>query len=162
MKNITSRIGERLMLRAIAILLLGTSALAVFAATPASAVKVWSVGGNFEQPPGTPKNKPCLIVSGVCPDPATLSGQRYINLKVVSAKNGKPIENAMAYLVRQPQIPETVVFNTDNQGFTQIWNIEGCHRKLVVTNGVATVKQWIYLPPGNCREILVKLSAGQR
>ncbi len=106
---------------------------------------------------GAPKDRPHVIVSGLLPNPDTLSGSRYINLKVVASGSGKPIVNAMAYLVRQPHVEETVVYNTDDQGRTVIWNIEDCYRKLVVTDGVVSVKQWISLPPGCGKDIVVKL-----
>ncbi len=157
MKNTSAPNVARIFLRALESLLICALTSFVVVETPASAVRVCSIGDNFEQPPGTPKDRPHVIVSGLLPNPDTLSGSRYINLKVVASGSGKPIVNAMAYLVRQPHVEETVVYNTDDQGRTVIWNIEDCYRKLVVTDGVVSVKQWISLPPGCGKDIVVKL-----
>ncbi len=160
MTNRLSRSCVRGFMRAFAtafILMFSTFLLLALNASPASAVRVWNLGDTYEQPLGTPKGAAYLIVSGLLPDMATLPGHRYINLKVVGSSSGKPIENAMAYLVRLPHEKETVVFNTDRNGQTIIWNIEDCYRKLVVTDGVVTVKQWVSLPQGIKKDLVVKL-----
>lgn len=157
MRNTIERICARNSLRAIESTLLSAIALLGCFVMPVSAVQVWNIGDNFEQPPGTPKDQPNLIVSGVQPDPWFLTGRRHINLKVISARNGKPIENAVAYLVRLPDVPETVVFSTNNEGCTTLWNIRNCYRKLVVTKGTVSVRQWVSLPEGSSKDIIVKL-----
>lgn len=124
---------------------------------PAFAVRVWDINGLYEQPPGTPENTPKLIVSGVRPDSSTLTGQRYIALKVVGGGGSKPVCNAQAYLVRLPEEPATVIFSTDVNGRATLWNIEDCYRKLVVTDGAVSVKQWVSLPQGLAKNMVVKL-----
>lgn len=157
MKNTIARTCAHNFLRAIKSTVLTVIALLGCFVMPVSAVQVWNIGDNFEQPPGTPKDQPHLIISGVNPDPRFLTGHRYINLKVISAGNGKPVENAMAYLVRLPDVPETVVFSTDSEGCATLWNIRNCYRKLVVTKGTVSVRQWVSLPEGTSKNIIVKL-----
>ncbi|MBX9952899.1 MAG: hypothetical protein K2Y39_27240 [Candidatus Obscuribacterales bacterium] len=146
--------------RAFATAWLSAISLFVFLAMfshPAFAVRVWDLNGIYEQPPGTPEDTPQLIVAGVRPDTSTLAGHRYINLKVVGGCSGKPVCNAQTYLVRLPEERETVVFNTDVNGETTLWNIEDCYRKLVVTDGAVSVNQWVCLPQGVGKEMVVKL-----
>lgn len=157
MKNAIPHVCARIFSRAILFTIFGAIAITLFSVHPALAVRVWNLGDNFEQPPGTPKGRPQQVVTGLAPDPATLAGQRQIKLRVIGAGSGEPVENAMAYLVRMPHTPQTVVFNTDSDGRTIIWDIEDCYRKLVVSDGPISVSQWVSLPPGCVKDIVVEL-----
>ncbi len=133
--------------------------LSMGAYSPAEAVRVWNVGDNYVQPPGTPKGKPQLIVSGVRPGDGIGAHHkyRYLDVQVVAAGSGDGIENAMVYLVRKPEVKETVVYNTDRFGSTRLWNIDGCWRELVVTDGMFVIRQFVSIPGNTTTNIVVTM-----